>query len=257
MIQVRMTKLKKLWWVARQQVMKIQRGYSHSGERVCPEYPDENFQAHVRVYEFMAQFVHGKKVLDVGCGTGYGSYYLVTQRAASVHGIDYSQDAVLYAIRTYRHPHLTYSQMDAQELQFQKATFDVVCSSENLEHLPAPDKNIREIRRVLKPGGVLLLGTPNKEVSSPGSEKSPNPYHIKEFYFEELRDLVAAHFSEVHIFENTLESGDPLGRQMKKQRRQNGVIGIERGDADAIRLGNRTISLTHLKNTHSFMVVAW
>ena len=121
-------------------------------------------------------------------------------------------------------------------MKFPNASFDVVISSENLEHLQYPAKNISEIRRVLKKGGILLLGTPNKEVSSPGQEKSPNPFHIKEYTYEELESLLRKHFRSVYIFENTLESPIQEGRKMKADRRKRTQVGIEpRGNSPSHR----------------------
>lgn len=250
-----MNVLKKIWWKCKKVLYIVTGKYHHTGERVSPDFPDENFLNHLKVYQFAEQFVRGKTVLDVGCGTGYGSHYLRTHDAQSVFGIDYSEDAITYASRRY--PEVTFQQMDAQRISYPSRSFDVVVSSENLEHLRDPAENIAEIHRVLKEGGLLLLATPNKEIASPGSEKSSNPYHVKEFCFEELETLLGKHFRSVHIFENTLESPSPLGQEMKKERRRKGKIGIEGGGRKSIRLGDRTVDLTHLHNTHSFMVIAW
>lgn len=249
--------LQKSLWEVKKIILKITGSYSHSGERVCPAIPDDNFQAHLRVYQFMAQFVKGKSVLDVGCGTGYGADYLRRQGAFSVWGIDYSEEAISFARKHYKDHALDYRCMNAESIKFPNASFDVVTSSENLEHLPHPVKNMSEIRRVLKKGGILLLGTPNKEVSSPGQEKSPNPFHIKEFTYEELESLLKKHFRNVHIFENTLESQISQGRKMKAERRKRGKVGIEAQGKSSIRVGQLQVDLTNLKNTHSFMVIAW
>ncbi len=249
--------LQKGLWEVKKVMLRITGSYSHSGERVCPAIPDDNYRAHLLVYQFMSQFVKNKIVLDIGCGTGYGANYLAQQGAISVWGIDYSEDAIAYAKKHYKDAKLDYRCMNAESIKFPNASFDVVTSSENLEHLPNPGRNIAEIRRVLKKDGLLLLGTPNKEVSSPGQEKSPNPFHLKEFTYEELESLLKKHFRNVHIFENTLESPMTQGRKMKAERRKRNKIGIEPGGKSSIRLGQLQVHLEHLKNTHSFMVIAW
>jgi len=147
--------------------------------------------------------------------------------------------------------------MDAQNLRCPDASFDFVVSSENLEHLPDPAANVREMRRVLRAGGMLLIGTPNKEMFSPGMDKPPNPYHIKEFYFEELRDLLRAHFASVHIFENSQTSDLEAGRQLRAARAARGAVGIDPAGASSVTLDGVAVDLQHMHNTHSFMALAW
>ncbi|HEY9245663.1 MAG TPA: class I SAM-dependent methyltransferase, partial [Candidatus Methanoperedens sp.] len=156
------------------------------------------------MYKFASQFVEGKLVLDVGCGTGYGSNYFMTKGAQYVYAIDNSEEALDYAHKNFPNHRLLYFLMDAQELEFPDETFDIVFSSENIEHLQNPEKNIANIRRVLKKEGILILGTPNKENFEPESDKSSNPHHIKEFFYEELKILLEKYFDSVYIFESSL-----------------------------------------------------
>lgn len=250
--------LKETWWNIHAYVYPFFTGYRHSTERVCADFPGETFEAHLDVYRFASQFVAEKTVLDVGCGTGYGSYYLAQERATKLNGIDYSEEAIRYARSHYKHPNVEFQQMDAQSLGFRNGSFDVVFSSENLEHLLDPEKNIQEIRRVLKTRGILILGTPNKEVTSPGMEKCPNPFHIKEFYFSELRDLLLRYFSQVHIFENSYAGSNPVGLQIREDRYKRGDVGIivpsERG---VLAVGELMVNTKYLNNTHSFIALAW
>jgi SAM-dependent methyltransferase len=234
----------------------IRNHYHHSGERVNPDFPDENFRNHFKVYELASQFVRDKDVLDCGSGTGYGSAYLAQQGARSVTGIDYSREAVAFARKRYSDKLLRFLEMDAQQISLPDASFDFVFSSENLEHLPDPRANVSEIRRVLRPGGVALIATPNKEVFSPGGEPII-PYHIKEFYFEELRDLLKEFFREVYIFENSLESPFDLGRQMKQQRVARGAVGLNPEPVPSRTFGDHVVDLRHLHNTHSFLALMW
>jgi ubiquinone/menaquinone biosynthesis C-methylase UbiE len=249
--------MQRLWWKLKQLALAAWGTYHHSGERVCPEFPDRTFQDHMRVYRFVSQFVRDRVVLDVGCGTGYGGQYLMHKGARCVHGIDYSTEAVAYARNKFQTPHLIFHRMDAHKLSFPDDAFDVVISSENLEHLRDPRRNLAEIRRVLRDGGLLILGTPNKEIASPDTDRSSNPFHVREYTFEELESMLKEHFRSTYILENTQASPSPLGRAMKEQRTTRGKVGIERGGRAQIQLEHLLIDLTHLENTHSFLAIAW
>ncbi len=208
--------------------------YLHSGERVNPDFPDENFYNHLRVYQFARQFVtRESRVLDVGCGTGYGSAYLA-ETAVGVTGFDISKAAVRLARRKYSRPR--FYVMDAQKLGFPDASFDFIISTENFEHLRDQRGHLVELRRVLRPGGLLLIGTPNPEMF----EGYHNPYHTKENTFQELTELLRPIFDEFAILENQLPHN--LDR----------VRGVLPTTEPLIVLG-RTIDKTYLSNTHSFL----
>jgi SAM-dependent methyltransferase len=146
--------------------------------------------------------------------------------------------------------------MDAHKLAFDAASFDFVFSSENMEHLRDPDQNVAEIKRVLRPGGIFMVATPNKEVSSPEDDRPPNEFHEIEFTFDGMQQLLSP-FETVHIFESSLESEFASGRAMKKARRERGAIGIE-AKGKSVRLSDRLdVELQHLHNTHSFLALAW
>jgi len=216
--------------VAAKNVLTI--GYLHSGERVHPDFPNENFANHLKVYKFMAQFCSPtSNVLDIGCGTGYGAAHLA-QFAEQVSGIDISSSALRFARSRYQRHNLKFVKMDAQQLEFPDDGFDLIVSTENFEHLPNQRQAAQEMARVLKPNGLCFVATPNPEMF----EGIDNPYHEHECTFDELRDMFGALFKEVVIIENSLSSQQDRG---VIPREGFGVFG-------------KPVDLTYLSNTHSF-----
>jgi SAM-dependent methyltransferase len=130
------------------------------------------------------------EVLDAGCGAGDGTSLLVAG-GASVTAVDFSRDDLVLT-RT-RSSGAKVALCDVQRLPFRDCAFDLAVSCHVLEHLHHPDDYVRELRRVLKPGGTLWLITPNKLFSSPNGPP-PNPFHIKEYFFDEFVALVNRHF---------------------------------------------------------------
>jgi ubiquinone/menaquinone biosynthesis C-methylase UbiE len=205
-------------------------------------------------YKFASQFVNAKYVLDVGCGYGYGIEYMLRKGATFCIGLDYSKKAIKFAKMNYQDTNLQYYVMDATNLSyFHDQSFDVVLSIEVIEHLPDANKHICEISRVMKSGGILVLSTPNKEMTSAG-QRPVGKFHTKEFYYQELRDLLGKYFSEVVIFENLLVSPFLEGQSRKQEREKRGEIGYTW--APEIKTKHLTINCQDLySHSHSFVAV--
>jgi len=164
-----------------------------TGERFTPECVREIWYEHLHRYALAARFVAGKRVLDAACGEGYGAAVLAAA-AESVTGVDLSQDAVDHARARYGAiDGLSFQQGDCTRLPFEDGAFDVIVSFETLEHLQAQDEMLAGFRRLLAPGGYLLLSSPDKAVYTDqmGNE---NPWHVRELYRDELEALVSRHF---------------------------------------------------------------
>jgi ubiquinone/menaquinone biosynthesis C-methylase UbiE len=185
-----------------------------TGERVIPGQTDLTllFEEHLARYFFAGEFVEDRRILDLGCGTGYGSYYLRQKGARFVLGTDIDSEAVEYACSHYQALNLGYVQSNALQLPLCQKSFDVVVSFEVLEHLQAATTYLAEISRVLTDEGWLIGSTPNKLVHSMGAEKPHNPFHWREYSPVELESLLREFFDHVFILGQMPFYGSIIGR---------------------------------------------
>ncbi|MEM4325817.1 MAG: class I SAM-dependent methyltransferase [Candidatus Pacearchaeota archaeon] len=173
-----------------------------TGERVIPnKTPKSIFNEHISRYDFAAKFVINKVVLDIACGTGYGSAYLLKKgRAKKVYGGDISPEAINYAKKKYRNKKLFFKVMDATKMPFKNNFFDVIISFETIEHISEYTEFLCECKRVLKKNGRIIISTPNKIVSSPLTKNPCNPFHVKEFYLQEFKEILNNFFVVENIY---------------------------------------------------------
>jgi SAM-dependent methyltransferase len=147
-------------------------------------------------YRYAQPFAARKRVLDIACGTGFGSAMLVEAGAAQVVGVDLDVDGLEAAGGHFALPTLLLVQADGTALPFPDGAFDLVTSFESIEHVPDWTGFVRELRRVTRAGGVLVLSTPNVEVTS---RYPRNPYHVHEFAAPELAELLGRFYARVEI----------------------------------------------------------
>ncbi len=173
---------------------------SLTGERTLPDVPAENYwyQRHLVVYEWIAARVGGMRVLDMGCGEGYGPAVLA-KRAAAVVGIDANPEAYEHARLRYTAPGLTFER-GLVESHGEPGTFDAVVFLQTIEHVVDPVVVLQHMRTLLTPGGVAYVSTPNLlTLARPGAEKSDNPWHLKEYTATEFRRVCEAAFRSVDL----------------------------------------------------------
>jgi SAM-dependent methyltransferase len=172
-----------------------------TGERVVPgEVEADLWNEHFGRYTFAARLSRMKRVLDAGCGMGYGSAEMA-RVAASVVGVDISGDTVVSARERYNLPRVTFLQGSCASLPFRAASFDLVVAFEVIEHLTEWRDFLAEARRVLAPGGQCLISTPNRDYYADSRGRTgPNPYHEHEFSFEEFRQELLEVFPHVALF---------------------------------------------------------
>jgi SAM-dependent methyltransferase len=183
-----------------------------TGERVVPgKVGPDLLNEHLSRYYFAQPMVARKSVLDLGCGTGYGSFILA-ESARRVFGIDISEEAVGFARQNYFARNISFSVADCSNLSLATGSLDSVVCFEVIEHLPEQESLLREAHRVLKADGFLIISTPNR-VFYTDERNEINPFHSREFNFEEFRSCLETYFSKVQVyFQNHTFSifiGDP------------------------------------------------
>lgn len=224
--------------------------------------------SHRRFYEFAAQFVDGRSVADVGCGSGYGTKVLADAGAASVSATDVSRKALAFA-ETHFGAYASFTRQSITNLDaYADESFDVVVCSEVLEHVReygSEGRAVDELRRILRPGALAVVGTPNAELLGDHG-----------FPFDEIQALFESRFEEVLIYENALVPFTDEARNAWERRLREGRVGVvlsetvdeivapdgatavlKEGDPPGKRrFGDYDVDETLLRNTHSWVVLA-
>jgi 2-polyprenyl-3-methyl-5-hydroxy-6-metoxy-1,4-benzoquinol methylase len=229
-----------------------------------------NFRNHRRVYRFAAQFVRGRSVADIGCGAGYGAQTLKEAGAAEVHACDISRSSLRFARRRYG-SYASFTRQTIVDLHaYADDSFDVVVSSEVLEHIKEyglEAKAVDELKRILKPGGLLMLGTPNSELLGEHG-----------FSLDEIEGLFAPRFETLRVFENAFVPVEHRAKRAWEERLARGavatVVSVDVDFDDAVLPRGRTVELKRglepgeltvgpyrvdtrlLHNTHGWIVLA-
>lgn len=151
---------------------------------------------HLHRYALCREFVAGRRVLDLACGTGYGTAILGTA-AAEVTGLDISAAAIRAARKRFAGDNVKFVIGDCFDLPFDDGSFDVVVANEMIEHVEDHAALIAEARRVLGSKGLFLVSTPNKPVYN--RYKAPNAFHVAEMEIPEFRKLLTDRFKHVRL----------------------------------------------------------
>jgi ubiquinone/menaquinone biosynthesis C-methylase UbiE len=166
-----------------------------TGERLVTGIKEYWALEHLHRYALVTEIIKGKAVVDIASGEGYGSF-LMSQHARSVIGVDISEEAVTHASTKYPGDNLRFKHGSAVQIPVPDATVDVLVSFETLEHHDQHDLMMQEIKRVLKPGGITVISTPDKLNYSdiPGYH---NAFHVKELYTSQFDELMRKHFQNI------------------------------------------------------------
>lgn len=177
-----------------------------TGERLIPDIECTRnkflYKEHIMRYKFASRFIEDKTILDIACGTGYGTNIMVNNgKPKFIVGADKSEEAIIYALNRYVGKNTDFKKIEAPILDLQNEYFDCIVSFETLEHITDQKKMIMEFYRVLKKGGFLILSTPNKKVTAWN-----NPFHVKELTWQELEEMLKPYFHSFQWFgQKTIE----------------------------------------------------
>ena len=170
-----------------------------TGERAIPGQTDPDLMnEHWARYAFAEALVGSKRVLDAGCGVGYGATRLA-EVAAEVVALDQARDPLTAGGKQYSHPRLRFVQGDCTRFPFADSSLDAVVAFEVIEHLDEWKALIEESRRVLAPAGQFIVSTPNRLYYGETRE-DPNPFHVHEFTHDEFREELGRCFPHVMLF---------------------------------------------------------
>lgn len=197
-----------------------------TGERMTGAMQGQIEIEHLHRYFLARDAARGLDVLDIACGEGYGSA-LLAQVARSVVGVDVSTEAVNFARDAYRRENLRFLTGDGREIPVGDASIDLVVSFETLEHLYDQERLVAEFRRVLRPGGLLIISTPDRNVYSPDGSV-PNEHHVRELDQTEFLDLLRPAFPAIRLFQQRPMIGSAIL-----------PLAAEAGDAPAITFEHR------------------
>lgn len=199
-----------------------------TGERMIPAHNKEReiYMEHIARYDFASQFIVGKTVLDIACGSGYGANLLLKNGAKFVYGIDISDEAIAYCKKNYKNKNLQFNVGNVEKIPMNNESVDVIVSFETLEHVneDAQNKFMIEINRILKKDGILLISTPNALVSPIG-----NKYHLKELSCSEFENYLKSNFKFVKIyFQSDIQASYIFSPEMMVDKQKNELLKINK-----------------------------
>ena len=160
-----------------------------TAERVSLEKSDNYvFQRSVLAYHHAAELVEGD-ILEIGTGSGYG-VEVIAPKATRFISIDKELPVTPLQLEN-----VEYYDMEVPPIDFENCSFDSVVSFQVIEHIEEDIDFVREVARVLRPGGKFVVSTPNAPMSL-----TRNPWHVREYNADELRNLLECHFSKVEAY---------------------------------------------------------
>lgn len=170
---------------------------------------------HLHRYTFASNFIEGKIVLDIASGEGYGSN-LMSEKALFVYGVDIDKKTIANSSYKYLKQNLQFLIGSTSAIPLDDESIDVVVSFETIEHHDKHEEMMVEIKRVLKPNGILIISTPDKLFYS-DKRKFSNEFHIKELYKNEFIGLLSDSFKNIQLFSQQFSNDNSIILNDKNQ----------------------------------------
>lgn len=191
-------------------------------ERMIPEYHKgtQVYGEHIARYESIGAIAEGKVVLDIASGSGYGTA-LIGKTAKKVYGVDVLEGAIAYAKEHYGASNIEYLQGDGIKIPLDTDSVDLVVSFETIEHIEDYVTFMKEVKRVLKPNGMLLLSTPNDIEFAEG-----NHFHLHEFEQTELLKLIKKYYRNVKPYFQTTWISNMISEESMMTKGWQGTIDL-------------------------------
>jgi ubiquinone/menaquinone biosynthesis C-methylase UbiE len=180
----------------------------YTGERLETHIYNDNTIKHLHRYALALNIVNDKDVLDIASGEGYGSH-LISSKAKYVYGVDIDEDTIKNSSKKYKKRNLEFILGSTSKIPLKDNSVDVVISFETIEHHDEHELMMLEIKRVLRPEGVLLISSPDKYFYS-DLRNYHNKFHVKELYKKELLDLISKHFVNYYLYSQSYVNGSSL-----------------------------------------------
>jgi SAM-dependent methyltransferase len=189
---------------------KVAAGLTPFGESVWPGVRNDLFLAHRSIYRFFSTFAGGRRVLDAGCGTGYGSHLLATSGSSYVLGVDVDTRSIRFARRHYSEENLEYRVADCQALRPVGPRFDLIVASNMLEHLEQPSAFLRAAVDALTEDGQLVIALPPILAESDLEAHKNIHYHRANLTVDGWLVLFGSFFEEVKLYRHSYEGDDTI-----------------------------------------------
>ncbi len=167
-------------------------------DRERPSFEDSNNVTVKRcffAYEYASEYVKNKITADIGCADGYGTQFLADYSNKTT-GVDYSAETVKIANEKHKNKtNLNFISSSVPPLPFEDNSMEVITAFQFIEHIEDRLGFIKEVKRVLKPGGTFLCSTPNIKMSI-----ARNPFHVHEYTFDEMKKEAGSVFDKIELY---------------------------------------------------------
>lgn len=179
-----------------------------TGERLVTSVITRDTIDHLHRYAITSKYTKDKIVLDIASGEGYGTN-LISKNAKFVYGVDIDKDSIEHAKNKYKSENIKFLHGSTDKIPLGNHSVDVVVSYETIEHHDRHDEMMKEIKRVLKPDGIVIISTPDKYYYS-DIRNFNNKFHVKELYKKEFSDLISKYFINIQLLNQTFINGNSV-----------------------------------------------